>query len=79
MFDTKSFIADHFVDANGVAGLLSKHGFEAPKVNTIAKWFYRGAVPTDWWPILFLVAQRESPEPLNLTKYVKGGDYDIFD
>jgi len=79
MFDSLAFLNANFNTPSGVVGLLAKHGFETPQLDTARKWFARGSIPSEWWPIVIIVAFAEAHGSLNLRAYVKGGGpRDIF-
>lgn len=79
MFDCLTFLSENFNSPSGVVGLLAKHGFETPQPDTARKWFARGSIPSEWWPILIIVAFAEARGSLNLRAYINGGDTrDIF-
>lgn len=74
MFDSRSFLRDHFVNPAGVLQLLTAYGLRAPSQAAVQKWFARGVVPGVWLPVLAAVEELETGAPVNLSKYlVLGG------
>lgn len=61
MFNTRQFLIDNYKTPTELAAFLSAYGFDV-KPDTVHKWFYRGGLPGDWWPIL-----------LGLTEMDRGG------
>lgn len=80
MIDTLAFLKEHFRDADGVTGLLDKHGFEVPERETAKKWFARASLPWGWGVALIIVAGKEAGAPVDLSAYRMGGQaHDIFE
>lgn len=78
-FDFIAFLDDHFGDVNGVVGLVHKHLPDAPRHEAVRKWFARGSVSSEWFPMLLAVLEKENGCPVALTPYVQPGDrHDIF-
>ena len=79
MFNAREFLSDHFTDADGVVGLLGKHGAHIPQREAARKWFERGSLPADWIPVLFFTLEREYGAPISLARYFGDrGNADIF-
>lgn len=75
MFDARQFLVENFRDIHGVAGLLRAYKLPTPPTDTIRKWFDRGAIPSDWLPVLVCCLTFENGDPPRLTKYLHiGGD-----
>lgn len=74
MFDAAGFLRDHFTDPNVLCEILARYDVEAPKNDTVRKWFSRGSVPGDWLAVLVAIAQHISGgTPPVHTFYVTGG------
>lgn len=71
MFDTKRFLEDQFVSADGLVGSFNAFRMDIPSRDTVRKWFERGSVPSDWLPLLICVRELETGEPVKLAKYLK--------
>lgn len=69
--DQTSFLELHFDTPDGVLGLLGKYMTYPPKRPAVVKWFTRGSVPGEWWPILLYVIEQENGEPLSMGPYFK--------
>lgn len=78
MFDTKRFLEDQFTDADGVMGLTGRHCNEQPQRETVRKWFSRGSVPSEWWPVLLQSLRSESGIYPDLTPYFSETGHGIF-
>ncbi len=78
MFDTARFLQEHFVDADGVIGLVGKHFDQTPAREAVRKWFSRGAVPGDWLPVLLVALEMETAAPQSLRRYLTDDRHDIF-
>lgn len=71
MFNTAKFLADNFGDADGVLAIVERHNRKnAPKREAARKWFERGSVSAEWWPILIVCLEKETRAAVNLSKYV---------
>ena len=77
MFKTRQFLQDQFTDPDGLVCLVEKHCSMQPQKEAVRKWFQRGSVPSDWWPLLIIAALRETGEVPPLGNYL-GGVNDIF-
>ena len=73
LFDSKRFLDDHFASAKGLTAFLSAYQAEGPNEEAIKKWFQRGAVPSEWFPILLAFLELENGHPVRLATYVIGG------
>ena len=71
IFDSKQFLADHFIDAHGIVGLLMAYRLKSPTTDTARKWFSRGAVPSEWLPLLICALELDGGEAVSLAKYIK--------
>lgn len=78
MFNSTDFLHDHFGTPDGVLGLIAKHGGAMPQRPAVIKWFSRGSVPGDWWPVLLQVLRCENSAYPDLTPYFEATDNDIF-
>lgn len=75
-----AFLKDHFNDADGVLGLLTKHHEGAlPQRAAVVKWFRRNSVPGHWLLVLLVVIERETGVRPSVERYLDGWEHDIFD
>lgn len=75
MFDASRFLTTHFSDADGVIGLLHKHGRDAPPRQNIKRWFERNSLPGDWLAVLIvtlMLDDRYKRTP-DLRPFITGG------
>lgn len=77
-FSTKAFLNHQFGSPDGVLMLLGRHGVPVPNREAVVKWFYRGNIPGDWWPILILALQAEGTMPADFGNYIEGNKDDVF-
>ena len=77
MFDCRRFLVDKFRDPDGVVGTFNAYGLGIPSRDTIRKWFERGSLPSDWFPMLVVVAELENGEPVRLAEYLMKGSEDV--
>jgi len=58
------------IDALGgpkaTADLISKRGIAPPPIETIKGWRYRNVIPSDWLPLIIMIAQEEKKLLRNL-------------
>jgi len=75
-FNHTKFLEDNFNTPDGVINLVAKH-FVPPQRPAVAKWFTRGSVPGEWWPVLLYVIEREKGAPISTAAFTKeeGQDY----
>ncbi len=71
MFDAKRFLKDHFTYPSNVRVAFLRYDLEAPKLAAIEKWFIRGAIPGDQWPILLCILELDKGAPVSVAGYVK--------
>lgn len=71
MFDHKAFLTENFRTPSELAARLRAYGFDAPKDDTISKWFRRGSVPSEWLGLLGgLLEVERGGEPI-LSPYLR--------
>ncbi len=70
MFDTTRFLEDHFRTPDAIVGLFNAYRLEIPARDTVRKWFARGSVPSEWFPLLVAVRELENGEPVRLLPYI---------
>lgn len=80
MFDAKRFLKEEFGTADAIIGLAGTYAVDVPKRETIRKWFERGSVPGEWWPVMVTLLEKERGKPVGLSGYlINGGEgHDIF-
>lgn len=71
MFETTRFLQENFNSPDGVVGLLGAYRLDAPPRDTARKWFSRGNIPSDWFPVLCAVLELEGGQPISLAKYLR--------
>lgn len=81
MFKTTQFLEDNFTNPDAVVGLSSSFDVEIPARDTVRKWFSRGAIPGEWWPILLAILERQNGAPISLLGYMgkETIKHDIFE
>ena len=78
-FDTTAFLRDWFRSPDEVVQVTQRHLGLAPRRDTVRKWFTRGAIPSEWWPMLLIAIDREHGTWADLDAYLEpGGSDDIF-
>lgn len=68
-FDPTAFLETHFSGPDGVLSLIGKYFNLSPQRAAVVKWFTRGSIPGEWWPVLFYVIEQENGEPLPMGPY----------
>jgi len=70
MFDTVRFLQENFNSPDGVVGLLGAYKQDVPPRDTVRKWFSRGNVPSEWFPLLCAILELDHGSPISLAKYL---------
>lgn len=70
MFRFRQFLTDNFVNPAGVSAFLRVYGARQPNEATVAKWFVRGSIPSDWLPLLLCYIEIDRGAPLSIIKYI---------
>jgi hypothetical protein len=70
LFKTTQFLEENFATPDAVVGLSSCFNVEVPTRDTVRKWFSRGAIPGEWWPILLLILECQNGAPISLLGYM---------
>jgi len=80
LFATTKFLEDQFGDPNAIAGIAALYDVDVPSTDTMRKWFSRGAVSGEWWPVLMTLLEKYHGSPVSLTRYVgiEANGPDIF-
>ena len=74
MFDTNRFLSDNFGGHPRLIAFVRSFGYEPPNAEAAYKWFRRGAVPGEWFPVLVALLELERGKPLTLVPYLKAGN-----
>jgi hypothetical protein len=69
-FDFRQFLEEQFHTPAALQALVIAYGFTAPKLSTIQKWWSRGSVPADAFPILLMLAELEAGTLVELMRYI---------
>ena len=84
-FDTAAFIVDHLISPDAIVGLANHFNIEVPAKDTLRKWFERGTIPGEWWPVVLAMLELESGKPVSVVEYLRrsagdaGNVTNIFD
>ena len=81
-FDSTRFINDHLINPDAVIGLANSLEVTVPAKDTLRKWFERGSIPGEWWPIVLVLIETENGGPVSLRGYMQGSGmnaHSIFD
>ena len=73
MFATNRFLEDHYRDPDGVVGAFNAYSLDIPPRDTVRKWFARGSIPSEWFPMLVAVRELDTGEPIRLAPYLTKG------
>lgn len=72
MFDTQRFLRDAYGTPDGVVNLFGSYKLPSPPRDTVRKWFERGSIPSQWFPVLVVVRELEDGRPMRLAGYLTG-------
>lgn len=73
MFDTQRFLEDHYKTPDGIVGTFNAYRLDIPPRDTVRKWFARGSIPSEWFPMLVAVRELDTGEPIRLAPYLTKG------
>lgn len=68
-FDARRFLKERFKTPNELIALLRSYGIEPPREATVAQWFNRASVPSDWFPILVAALELHTGSAVSLVSY----------
>ncbi|CDZ55034.1 hypothetical protein [Neorhizobium galegae] len=79
MFDRIKFIEDAKLDPDAIIGMGTAANIDVPPRDTLRKWFVRGSIPGEWWPIILALLELEKGHPVSLLPYIVAGrNDDVF-
>lgn len=71
-FNTEQFMEDNLVNADALVGLANHLNVNVPAKDTLRKWFERGTIPGEWWPVVLAMLELESGSPVSVVAYLRG-------
>jgi len=71
MFEAKRFLVDHFRTPTELISFVRAFNHEPPKADTVYKWFSRGVLPGEWFPILLALLELDRGGPVSIAGYIK--------
>lgn len=79
-FATQLFITEKLESPDAVIGLFGLAGVSIPAKDTVRKWFERGSIPGEWWPLVLVVLEITNGGPVSLASYAgkRAINHDIF-
>lgn len=72
MFDGKRFLKENFLNPQKVLALFRAYNIGCPSLSAIEKWFQRGTIPGEWFPVLLAFLEMERGRPVGVTEYLMG-------
>jgi hypothetical protein len=69
-FAARKFLKDKIGAPANVIKLFEVYGFEAPKLDTVQKWYTRDSLSIEWFPLLLVLAEMNAGSPISLANYV---------
>lgn len=72
MFEARQFLKEQFANPQKVLSLFAFYGLSAPTLSAVEKWFSRGSIPGDAFPVLIAILELERGAPVSVTKYLGG-------
>lgn len=70
MFDNLRFLTEQFGNADAVIGLANHFNVDVPAKDTLRKWFERGSIPSDWWPVVLALLEMDRGAPVSVLDYM---------
>jgi hypothetical protein len=79
VFDRIKFIDDAQLDPDAIIGMANAANIDVPPRDTLRKWFARGSIPGEWWPVILALLELERGRPVSLLPYIAmGRNDDVF-
>lgn len=76
MFDGKRFLRENFQSPQRVRAALLAYGLPAPSLAAAEKWFTRGRVSVEFFPLLLCVREMETGATVKLSTYLGRSEND---
>ena len=70
MFDFKTFLTDHWGNADNLHSFLKTYG-QSYQRGALYKWFLRDTIPAEGCAILVALLERDSGKPISLVGYMR--------
>jgi len=70
MFDFKTFLTDHWGNADNLHSFLKTYGRSYQR-GALYKWFLRDNIPAEGFALLVALLELDSGKPISLIKYMK--------
>lgn len=69
-FDGRGFLKANFHGAADLVRMLSAYGLGDVPYETASKWFQRGRVSVDWFPLILCALEIEHCRPVTVREFV---------
>lgn len=70
VFRTREFLHDYFQTPARLTAFLIAWGVPAPAMGTVAKWFQRETIPSEWLPVILAFLEMDMGAPVSLQPYL---------
>lgn len=60
-----------FVNHGRLSAFVRAFGYEPPKAETVYKWFQRGSIPGEWFPVLLALLELEKGNAVSVSPYLR--------
>ncbi len=67
-------LRDHFPEPRNLKETLDLRATDAPDLEAVRKWYYRGSLPGKWLAWILLLVEERGGEPLSLITYLGVGN-----
>lgn len=71
MFDFGKFLEEKFQSPIRLTRFMAAYGGLTPDVGAVRKWFQRGAIPAEWFPVILAFLEIEEGAPIRLARYLR--------
>ena len=70
MFDFKTFLTDHWGNADNLHSFLKTYG-QSYHRGALSNWFLRDTIPAEGFAVLVALLELDSGKPISLVRYMK--------
>ena len=70
-FNYERFLRDKWHDPEGLLRFLHAYGHRDLRLPTVAQWFRRKSIPSEWFATLMTLLETEHGAPVSLAEYLE--------
>lgn len=73
VFDGQRFLKENFLRPQNVLAMFRIYDVASPSLSAVEKWFQRGTIPGEHFPVLLALLEIERGGPVGVSGYLTGG------